>query len=81
MKKDVLAAVIGTIYLVTYTILFQLEAPLPLLGTMFLLSPVLVIWMAYTILKHGKYSGKELMEDQEWGYVDKEKSEFKNSLF
>jgi hypothetical protein len=81
MKKDVLAGTIGTIYLITYTILFQLQAPLPLLGTMFLLSPIVVIWMAYTIIRHGSYQGKELGENEEWGYADKEKSELGNSLF
>lgn len=75
MKRDTLAAVIVTIYLVVYTVLFHTDAPLPILGSMFLLSPFLVLWMVYTILRHGKFEGKELAEGEEWGYCDKKKSE------
>ncbi|WP_207492286.1 hypothetical protein [Aridibaculum aurantiacum] len=71
MKKDISAALFGTAYLLVYVILFHYNAPLPILGIMFLLSPFLVIWMAYTILKHGKYEGRELAENEEWGYQDK----------
>lgn len=35
-----------------------------------LLSPVLICWMVYSVLKHGKYDGPELGHD-EFGYQDK----------
>jgi hypothetical protein len=38
---------------------------------MFAASPFLVIWMAYTIMKYGKYSGPDL-DDKEWGYQDEQ---------
>lgn len=68
-----LATILVTIYLVIYTLLHHAGASLQLLGAMFLLSPFLVIWMAYTILKFAPYHGKELENDEEWGYQDIEK--------
>jgi hypothetical protein len=64
-----------TFYLVIYTVLHQSGASLKLLGAMFLASPFLVIWMAYTILKYASYEGRELEENEEWGYQDKNKDE------
>jgi hypothetical protein len=71
MKNHKLSTAIVTTYLVIYTLLFHAGAPLPVVGSMFLLSPFLVIWMAYTILRFGKYDGRELRENEEWGYQDK----------
>jgi hypothetical protein len=48
---------------------------------MFLLSPFLVLWMVYSIIKHGVYKGKELEENEEWGYADKERKEFLKKTF
>lgn len=69
------SVVFVTIYLVIYTLLYQSGASLKVLGTMFLLSPFLVVWMAYTILRYAPYNGRELKEDEEWGYQDKNKDE------
>lgn len=69
------ATILVTTYLVIYTLLHQSGASLSLLGAMFLLSPFLVVWMAYTILKHARYEGRELDADEEWGYQDKPKGE------
>jgi hypothetical protein len=37
---------------------------------LFSLSPVLVIWMVWVVLKHGTYNGPELKEGEEFGYAD-----------
>jgi len=70
-----LVTILVSLYLITYTILHQAGASLQVLGIMFLLSPFLVIWMAYSILKYGSYNGRELNADEEWGYQDKEKKD------
>ncbi len=80
MKKHIwhnhrFAVVFVTTYLIIYTLLHQSGASLNVLGTMFLLSPFLVIWMAYTILRYAPYNGKDLAEGEEWGYADKGKDE------
>lgn len=70
-----LATIFVTTYLIIYTLLHQSGASLNVLGIMFLLSPFMVIWMAYTILRYAPYNGRELKEDEEWGYGDKEQDE------
>lgn len=70
-----LVTLLVTLYLIIYSLLHQSGASLQLLGAMFLASPFLVIWMAYTILKYASYNGPELKEDEEWGYQDKNKDE------
>jgi hypothetical protein len=64
-----------TIYLIVYTILHQTGASLMLLSCMFALSPFLIVWMAYSILRYGKFNSRELQEHEEWGYCDKKKDE------
>jgi hypothetical protein len=70
-----IATLFVTAYLVVYTFLHHSGASLQVLGSMFLLSPFLVVWMAYTILKHAPYNGRELEEDEEWGYGDRTKDQ------
>jgi hypothetical protein len=60
-----------SLYLVIYTILFQASAGINILMMMFVLSPFLVIWMVYVVLKYGKFKGRELQDDEEWGYCDR----------
>jgi hypothetical protein len=74
-KDHKFATILVTTYLVIYTILHQAGASLNVLGGMFVLSPFLVIWMAYTILRYGTYNGRELKENEEWGYQDKNKND------
>lgn len=74
MKNYKLATFFVTFYLIVYTILHEMEAPLSLLGGMFAFSPFLVIWMVYTILRYATYAGPDLDENQEWGYQDKDRN-------
>jgi hypothetical protein len=69
------ATIVVTLYLIVYTFLHQSGVSLKVLGVMFLLSPFLVVWMAYTILRYAPYDGKDLEENEEWGYADKNKDE------
>lgn len=71
MKKHVLATIVVTLYLLVYVLLFHFEAPWIIIASMFFVSPFLVIWMAYIILKHADYDNRELEENEEWGYQDK----------
>jgi hypothetical protein len=75
VRNPTFAASFVTLYLVIYTVLFQTGASSAILTGMFAVSPLLVIWMAITIMKYGKYSGRELDEQEEWGYQDMNKNE------
>lgn len=70
-KNSTFSVITVTLYLVLYCILLQIESTQWLAFRMFVLSPVLVIWMVYTVLKYGVYTGRELAEDEEYGYQDR----------
>jgi hypothetical protein len=77
MKRHQFATLFVSLYLLVYTVLFHAGASLQLLGCMFLVSPFLVVWMVYSVLKYGTYSGSELASDEEWGYQDKDSDELR----
>lgn len=60
-----------TAYLVIYCIFLQVEHLQKLAVCMFLLSPFVLCRMVYVILKYGRYTGRELSEDEEFGYEDR----------
>ena len=57
----------GSIYLLTFLILL-FPGPEKLVWMFFLFSPVVVIAMVYNVLRYGKHTGRELKENEEWGY-------------
>ena len=67
--------ILVSILLVVYTILLFTGWSPVATGILFFLSPFLVIWMVYRIIRYDNYSGKELNEGEEWGYADKNKEE------
>jgi hypothetical protein len=67
--------IIVSAVLVLYLILILTKAPLLYINIIFTASPFLVSWMVYCVIRYGKYKGRVLSEDEEWGYADKEKSE------
>jgi hypothetical protein len=69
------AVSILTIYLITYVILFVTGFSVTIAMYMFLTSPVLLVWMVYSVLTDEQYKYPELGEDEEWGYRDKAKNE------
>ncbi|HEX4876991.1 MAG TPA: hypothetical protein VFV31_09995 [Chitinophagaceae bacterium] len=40
-------------------------------GFIFMASPILVIWLVYSIIRHGEYKDRELKPGEEWGYNDR----------
>jgi len=63
-----------TIVLIVYVVLLVTGWSTVLAGILFFLSPFLVIWMVYRVIRYDSYHGKEL-NDEEWGYADKKKEE------
>lgn len=71
LKHPTIMTIFATAYLLLYVLLLQLE-PLPNLSfILFFFSPVVVLALAYSILRYGKYTGKELPESEHWGYQDR----------
>ena len=70
LRSGMFAVVSVTIYLFIYCLLLHFESTARFAVSMLVLSPVLVCWMVYAVLKHEKYTGRELGEE-EFGYQDK----------
>ena len=73
-RNDIFAAWFATIYLFSYCVLIQFDSTRNAGFLLVLGIPIALVWMTYTILKHGKYNGPEL-GDEEFGYKDKSKDE------
>ena len=69
--------VLVSVLLVIYTILLVTGWSKIMTGILFFLSPFLVIWMVYRILRYDRYTGSELKDGEEWGYADRNKDDLK----
>jgi hypothetical protein len=76
MRNDKISIVVVTLYFVIYLILLQFESTQTYGFLMLSVAPFLLVWMAYTILKYGRYNGPEL-GNEEFGYQDKSKDQLK----
>lgn len=71
LKYPKYSALFATLYLLIFVLLIQLQVWINLVYLMFFLSPFVVLALAWSIIRHGSYSGKELTKDEHWGYQDK----------
>lgn len=69
LTNDKLVVLFVLIFLVATTMLAIFESTVIAALIMVIASPFLVVWMVYTVLKHGKYNGPEL-NSKEFGYLD-----------
>jgi len=76
MKQNIPAPVfIVSAFLVVYVIVVSTSAAALIGRTLFIVSPVLVIWMVISVLRSKTFTGKDLEEGEEWGFTDKRKEE------
>lgn len=75
LKSPSFAALFASIYLLIYVLFLQLDIFANLSAILFFCSPVVLIWLAYTVIRYGRYEGEELKEDEEWGYQDKSREQ------
>jgi len=71
--KATTSVIIVTIFLTIYTILFSIGLYINVLSCLFLISPIILIGMVYTVLKEDSKEYSELGENEEWGYRDKKR--------
>jgi len=71
IKKPVFAVAVVSIVLVIYCILIGFNISLSVVYFIFSISPLLLAWLTYTIIRFGVYEGKGFNEDEEWGYEEK----------
>jgi len=72
-NKEMVPVITVTSLLIIYTILIFIGSSLTIINSIFIASPFLIVWMVYSVIRFGKYMGRELSENEEWGYADKEK--------
>jgi hypothetical protein len=75
-KENLPVFIVTGLFLIYCLLLFSGTA-IELAYAIFFSSPFLMAWMAYSIIHNSKYAGKELNEDEEWGYADKRTDELK----
>jgi hypothetical protein len=71
LKHPNILTILATIYLLAYVVLLQLNILPNVTSIMFFTSPLLVVALAYSIIRYGKYDGKDLQENEHWGYHDR----------
>ncbi|HEY8782301.1 MAG TPA: hypothetical protein VIM16_11825 [Mucilaginibacter sp.] len=64
-----------TIYLVVYALICDAGLSVTISSGMLLLSPFLLVWGVYSILKDDRQKYPELKKNEEWGYRDKARKE------
>jgi hypothetical protein len=67
MGRSGFSILFASIYLLVFIFLLHSKYE-TLVWVFFLFSPVVVIAMVYNVIRYGKYTGRELKEDEEWGY-------------
>lgn len=74
-RKPVTAVSVTSSLLIIYCVLLNTNTLFPIAYFIFAISPFLLVWLAYTVIRFGTYEGKDLEEQEEWGYQDKNKDE------
>lgn len=73
LRKPSFAVAVVSGILVIYCLLLNINSPVAYF--IFAISPFLLLWMTYTVIRSGIYNGKEFEADDEWGYQDRNKDE------
>ncbi|MEP7372764.1 MAG: hypothetical protein ABI675_05195 [Chitinophagaceae bacterium] len=76
MKQSIPASVfIVSAFLVVYVLLISTNATRSIGWMIFVVSPLLLVWMVISVLRSKKFTGKDLEKGEEWGYADKRKED------
>jgi len=75
VKKPFFAVAVISIILLVYCIAINFGISVGVAYFIFSISPLLLAWLAYTIIRFGAYKGKELRSDEEWAYEDRNKED------
>lgn len=74
-SSSIFPVILVTTLLIVYNILLITGGSHVLVGIIFLLSPFLIVWMAYRVIRCDSYRGRDLYEGEHWGYSDKSKED------
>jgi hypothetical protein len=73
LRQPKFSVIFVTAYLVLYAIFLTCgnNRLILIADYQLLFSPLLLVWMAFTVIRYGKFSGRELKEGEEYGYDDR----------
>lgn len=71
MKTDEIVISIVSAFFLVYITFIAFDIFIPIAFLILLASPILIIAMVWTVIKHGIYNGPELENEQEFGYLDR----------
>jgi hypothetical protein len=71
LKRPAISTVFATIYLLLYILLLNTEDAPDISFILFFFSPIVLIALAYSIIRYGKYGERELADHEHWGYQDR----------
>ena len=71
LRNSAFSIALTSVYLLVFVGLLHQEVSLRLIMLLFSLGPFLLVWMIWTVLKDGRYSGGHLGPDRDWGYQDR----------
>ncbi len=75
--KTKIAISLATAYLLTFTVLCATNTLTVACSFMYLFSPVATVIMVLVVLTEKGYHYRELTDDEEWGYRDKDKNKLR----
>jgi hypothetical protein len=74
-EKISLPVILVSALLVLHVMILSVNGPAAITWFLFAVSPFLLIWMVISVLRSDSYTGKELEDNDEWGYADKGKED------
>ncbi|HET9057657.1 MAG TPA: hypothetical protein VFN30_12505 [Chitinophagaceae bacterium] len=74
-KNPTFSVTVNTICVILFSLLIEHSLTQNIAFAIFIFFPFLAVWMVYSILRYGKYKGKELTDKEEWGYEDKDRDQ------
>lgn len=69
MNRAMFSVLFSTLYFLLFLVSLNLGYE-QLSWGLYLFSPLLLLYLFYSVIRHGHYSGRELEEGEEWGYED-----------
>ena len=75
LMKPALSVIVISAVLVVYCALINFEILLPVVYFIFSISPFLLLWLASSVLRDRRFTVRELKEEEEWGYQDRNRDD------
>ncbi len=71
-KAEWIPVLFVSVVLVVYLVMEFLNLSPAITHFTFSLSPLLIVWLVFSIIRYGDKNVRELKSDEEWGYADME---------